>query len=101
MDVNTTNGMGARVLDTIIQQRLCTNGVKEAQKKRRDDGKNIQERLKEARRITSGVLNAMDIANLDHPDLIQFLEDKKMAEDNKLKADVKKKSNNSRNYLPR
>ena len=45
----------------------------------------------------SGVLNAVDIANLDHPDLIKFLEDKKMEDNNKLKADINKKSNNSQN----
>ena len=38
-DVNTTNGMGASILDAIIQQQLCTNKIKDAYNKRQDDGK--------------------------------------------------------------
>ena len=84
--------MGASILDAIIQQWLCTNGIKEAKKKMQCKGNTIQEWIKEARKFMLGVLNAIDIANLDHPNLIKFLENKKMEEEKKLKADVKKKA---------
>ena len=69
--------MGASLLDAIIQHRLCNNSSKDAQKKRRDEGKKIQERLKESRKIMLDVLNSIVIDNLDHPELIKFLKTRK------------------------
>ena len=42
MDVNTTNGMVASILDAIIQQWIRTNGIKDAHKNRQDEGKTTQ-----------------------------------------------------------
>ena len=92
VQVNTDNGMGASVLDTIIQQRLRTAGIEEASRKRKEEGKSIQQRLKEAKKVTSGVLNSVQISNLDHPEFVKYLQTKKQEEEAKAKYDeVKKK----------
>ena len=62
--------MGASVLDTIIQQRLRIAGIEEASRKRKEEGKSIQQRLKEAKKVTSGVLNSVQISNLDQPEFV-------------------------------
>ena len=58
---NTDNVKCASVLDTIIQQQLRTSGIEEASRNWKEEGKRIQQHLKEAKKVMSGVLNPVQM----------------------------------------
>ena len=76
LSLNVSSGKAADVMDTIIQHQMINGGIEERQKKLRE-GMDIRTNLAAARSMTSGVLAANGIYNLDNPEFLDYVRNKK------------------------
>ena len=72
--------MAASILDRILTERARLEGAKRALEKRKKEGQDVSTNIREANRLTTGVLTANGIHSLDDP---QFLRSSKARESSK------------------
>ena len=74
--------MAASILDRMLTERARLEGAKRALEKRKKEGQDVSTNIREAKRLTTGVLTANGIHSLDD---LQFLRSFKAQESLKKK----------------
>ena len=74
--LNTTTGKAADVMDTLIQHRIRHGGMEERARKLKE-GDEVRASFDRAKAVSSGVMVSNGVYNLDHPELLGFLIQKK------------------------
>ncbi len=90
LNIENADGMAASVLDRIVRERVKNKSAKEAAEKRLADGNNIRKNIKDAKRVSAGVLAKNGVFALDSAEFIEGLKqrhDKEQA----LKTEKEKK----------
>ena len=74
--INTETGFAGTCIDKIISHQMRNGGI-EARQKRLEEGAYIGKNLKEARKVTAGVLVSNGIHSLNYPTLVAHILNKK------------------------
>ena len=74
--LNVEAGTSAVVLDRLLNARARTNGAKKAAAERKRKGDSVLKNIKEAKRMTSGVMASNGIFSLDDPNLVEVIREK-------------------------
>ena len=71
LNIGGEEGIAATVLDCIVNHRMALDGSKRAYNKRKREEEDAAKSIKEAKKLTPGVMNKHDIFSLDDPRLLQ------------------------------
>jgi hypothetical protein len=72
-NLNLQTSAASSVLDKLLQHRMRNGGIEE-RKRKLEAGSNALKSMKEAKRLSSGVMVAQGIHSLDNPDLLQAIQ---------------------------
>ena len=86
--LNINTGMGATVLDRMLTARARSDGAKKAAEKRKQEGEGAAANIKNAKRLTAGVLTANGVHSLDDPAFLNPFRERQ-AENNAKKQKTK------------
>ena len=75
-DLNTSEGMGATVLNRVICNRARQDGARKAAEERKRKGETVIENLRESKRLSSGVLAANGVYSLNDERFLQAYNEK-------------------------
>jgi len=88
--LNTTTGKAADVMDTLIQHRIRHGGIEERARKLKE-GDEVRASFDRAKAVSSGVMVSNGVYNLDHPELLGFLIQKKANDEQEVFRKCRKK----------
>ena len=92
--LNIHEGMAGTVLDRIITERARSSQAKKAADERKRKGDSIMQNLKEAEKLTSGVMASNGIHSLSDPRFLQAYTEKRRAATEKLDRNATAKRTN-------
>ena len=99
INLNIHEGMAATVLDRMIAARARTSQSKTAADERKRKGDTILQNLKEAKRLTSGVMASNGIHSLRDPRILEAYHEKRREANEKFEKNVKAKKANVRKKI--
>ena len=70
LNISNAEGVAGSVLDRIVRERVKNEAAKQAAERRLADGKNIQKNIKDAKRLSAGMLAKNGVFALDNADFI-------------------------------
>ncbi len=73
LNIANAEGMAGLVLDRFVKERVKNEAAKQAAERRLADGKNMQKNIKDAKRLSAGVLAKNVVFALDNVDFIARL----------------------------
>ena len=74
--LNVKAGISAVVLDRLLSARARTNGAKKAAEERKRKGDSVLKNMKEAKRMTAGVMASNSVFSLNDPNLVEVIRKK-------------------------
>ena len=87
-NLNIHEGMAATVLDRMIAEQARSSQAKKEADERKRKGQSILQNLKEAKKLTSGVMASNDIHSLHDPRFLEAYHDKRREANDKLEKNV-------------
>ncbi len=97
--MNIHEGMAATVLDRMIAAHARSSQAKTAADERKRKGDTILQNLKEAKRLTSGVMASNGIHSLRDPRFLEAYNEKRREANEKFEKNVKAKKANVRKKI--